>query len=130
MENLKEFLSSKGITPQNMGKAIIVHEVLGVTILMTAWAGCFLIKPSKHLINTLQLRRTDQWRRAETRMQSSRLVSLVRDNKYLSSNTASAVTIAFGESYFLRKLAMPVLVPLKFWLTYQIIKTTGKTIQE
>ena len=124
MEELKQFLVSKGVTAGDLGKAVIIHEVLGVSILLTAWAGCWAVKPSKHLVRALQLRQSEQWRRLEPRIQQSKFVKMIKESKHLSPKTAGDLTIAFGESYFLRKLAMPVLIPLKLWLTYELVIMT------
>ena len=60
-------------------------------------------------------------------MNKSRLVNGIRESKYISSDLASSLAISFGESYFLRKLCMPILVPLKLWLTYEILMLTKQT---
>ena len=54
-------------------------------------------------------------------MKHSRILKSVRDSKYLSSKTGKELAVSFGESYFLRKLSLPVLVPLKLWLTYELV---------
>ena len=130
MEELKNFLSSKGVpvTARDMGGAVVIHEVLGLSVLVSAWAACWAIKPSRHLINSLQLRKRTEWIKAQERMQKSKLINTIKDSKYVSSKTATGLAIAFGESCFLRKLCMPLLVPLKLWLTYEILVMTNKSI--
>ena len=56
------------------------------------------------------------------------VIEIQCDSKYVSSKTATGLAIAFGESCFLRKLCMPLLVPLKLWLTYEILVMTNKSI--
>ena len=106
---------------KTVGKALVIHEILGVTILVSAWAACWAVKPSKYFLNILQVRKTDQWRKAQERIQHSKILKQVRQSRYVSSKTGSELAVAFGESYFLRKLGMPVLVPLKLWLTYELV---------
>ena len=121
MEDLKKFLSSKDLSAGDIGKGLVVHEVLGVSVLVGAWAACWAVKPSRHVIKFLQLKKTAEWRRAQEKMQKSKLVNLIKGSKYVSSQTASELAVAFGESYLIRKVCMPILIPLKLWLTYEII---------
>ena len=123
MEDLKKFLYSKDLSAGDIGKGLVVHEVMGVSVLVGAWAACWAVKPSRHLIKLLQLKKTAEWRRAQEKMQKSKLVKLIKGSKYVSSQTASAseLAVAFGESYLIRKVCMPILIPLKLWLTYEII---------
>lgn len=121
MEELKSYLASKEISAKEVGKAILVHEVLGVTVMFGAWGVCLAIKPSKHVIKRLQLTKLKEWKQAQEKMNSSSLVNIIKDSKYISTTTATNLAVSFGESYFLRKLMMPILVPFKIWLTYEII---------
>ena len=124
---MKSFLASKDVSATDVGTAVIFHEVLGVSVMISAWAGCFVAKPSKTILNALQLRNRTQWIKAQEKIKSSGLVRRIQSSKYLSSSTASGLAVAFGESYFLRKLLMPVLVPLKLWLTYEMVKNYKTT---
>ena len=123
MDSVREFFHSKGtdLNAKTMGKALVIHEILGLTVLVSAWAACWAVKPSKHFLNILQVKKTAQWRKAQERMQDSKLLKRVRESRYVSSKTGSELAVAFGESYFLRKLGMPVLVPAKLWLTYELV---------
>ena len=122
MEEVKNFFSSAGLSPTDLPKALVIHECLGVTVLLTAWAGCWAVKPSRKLLSALQVRKISEWKKAQEKVDKSKLVRFVRTNKYLSSKRGAELGVAFGESYFLRKLCMPVLVPLKLWMTYQMME--------
>ena len=121
MEELKKYLTSRDISANDVTKAVVIHEVLGMSVMVTAWAACWAMKPSKRLLNILQIRKSVQWTKAQEKMQKSNLLKRIRESNYVSSETATSLGIAFGESYFLRKLCMPILVPLKLWLTYELL---------
>ena len=121
MEKVKKFLSSAGLSPSSIPTALLIHEVLGVSVLLSAWAACWAVKPSRKLLTVLQVRKMPEWQKAQENVQTSKLVKFVKSSKYLSSKRATELGVAFGESYFLRKLGMPVLVPLKLWMTYQMV---------
>jgi len=121
MEEVKKYLNSAGLTPGDLPTALVIHEVLGVSVLLSAWAACWAVKPSRHLLIALQVRRLPQWQAAQQTANKSRLVQAVRSSKYLSSSRGGELGVAFGESYFLRKLCIPVLVPLKLWGTYKLV---------
>ena len=130
MEELKKYLTSRDISAGDVTKAVIIHEVLGMSVMFSAWAACWVVKPSRHLLNILQIRKSVQWGRAQERMQKSNLLKRIRESKYVSSETATSLGIAFGESYFLRKLCMPILVPLKLWLTYELLILSNNSARE
>ena len=130
MEELKKYLTSRDISASDVTKAVIIHEVLGVSVMVSAWAACWAVKPSKHLLSILQIRKSVQWGRAQEKMQKSNLLKRIRESKYVSSETATSLGIAFGESYFLRKLCMPILVPLKLWLTYELLILSNNSARE
>ena len=130
MEELKKYLTSRDISASDVTKAVVIHEVLGVSVMVSAWALCWAVKPSKNLLNILQVRRSVQWLRAQEKMQTSNLLNRIRESKYVSSQTATNLGIAFGESYFLRKLCMPILVPLKLWLTYELLILSSNSASE
>ena len=125
MESVKAFFNSKGteLNAKTVGKALVIHEILGVSVLVSAWAACWAVKPSKHFLDILQIRKIDQWKKAQERIKHSKLLKHIRGSRFVSSKTGSELAVAFGESYFLRKLGMPVLVPLKLWLTYELVMT-------
>ena len=130
MEELKKYLTSRDISASDVTKAVVIHEVLGVSVMFTAWAACWAVKPSKRLLNILQIRKSVQWTKAQEKMQKSNLLKRIRESKYVSSETATSLGIAFGESYFLRKLCMPILVPLKLWLTYELLILSRNSSRE
>ena len=129
MEDVKRFLSNAGLSPTDLPKALMIHECLGVSVLLLAWGGCWAVKPSRRLLAALQVRRVADWQKAEQIVEKSKLVKLVRSNQYLSSRRGTELGVAFGESYFLRKLCMPVLVPLKLWLTFQMMGLGRKVVE-
>ena len=130
MEGVRQFLSSAGLSPTDLPLALAIHEGLGVSVLLSAWAACWAVKPSRKLLTALQVRKLAEWQKAQENVEKSKLVRLVRNNKYLSSKRGAELGVAFGESYFLRKLCMPVLVPLKLWMTYQMIGMGRGKIEE
>merc|ERR1719427_409811 len=67
----------------------------------------------------LKLRKNTQWEKAQQRIKVSPLVS--RISGLVPQGKVGAVGLAFGESLFLRKLLMPVLVPLKLWVALQLV---------
>merc|ERR1719391_1324428 len=74
----------------------------------------------------VEKRSPELWKKAEKRVQTSKLLSNVRQWKFLTSSQATRLTVAFGESYILRKCLMPVLVPLKFWIAVQAVLSMKK----
>ena len=125
MEGLKEFFRSKGLEAKDIPKGIVAHEVIGLGILVSAWAGCYFIRPTASLVRVAKrspwIASKSIWQSAEERTNKSMLVKLVNNSKYLSNKKAQNLTMGFVESYVLRKVLMPILIPLKFWLAFEIV---------
>ena len=130
MEEVEHFFSSAGLSPTHLPKALVIHECLGASVLFSAWAGCWAVKPSRRLLSAVQIRKISEWKKAQEKVDKSKLVRFVKTNKYLSSKRGAELGVAFGESYFLRKLCMPILVPLKLWMTYQMMGLERTHLEE
>merc|ERR1719180_554332 len=70
-------------------------------------------------MTVLKSKKNIQWEKAQQRISVSPLVT--RISGLVPEGRAAAVGLAFGESLFLRKLLMPVLVPLKLWIALQLV---------
>jgi len=116
MEEVKQYFASKGLEAKDIPKGVLLHEVLGLGVLLSVWGGCYLMKPSGRFLQTLQKTQPQLWKKAETRMETSKLLSKIRSSKFVSSSQGTRLVVAFGEGYFIRKLLVPVLVPLKLWV--------------
>ena len=131
MEDLREFFRSRGLEAKDIPKGIVAHEVIGLGILVSAWAGCYFIRPTASLVRVAKRspwiasnsnsKSKSIWKSAEEKANKSMLVKLVNDSKYLSNKKAQNLTMGFVESYVLRKVLMPILIPLKFWLAFEIV---------
>ena len=136
MEELKSFFASKGLEAKDIPKGIVVHEILGLGILLSAWAGCYITRPTATILTisksnlwlkTNAIGSSNKWQAAQEKARKSKLVSLVNSSKYLSNLKAQQVTVSFAESYLIRKLLMPLLIPLKFWLAFKIVMLSKNT---
>lgn len=121
MEGVKKIFADKGLQPSDIPKGLVVHEVLGLGVLVTAWAGCYLLRPSARLMAVLRRGKEPLWAQAQARMGKSKVVKLLSQSRFISPEKVGSIGVAFGESYFLRKLLMPVLVPLKIWLSLKVV---------
>ena len=167
MEEIKSFFTSRGLGTSELAKGLVIHEVpssfqtaseygkityqvLGVAILVSAWGGCYFLRPSArslplHFETRNKMRKWSWsvyqkyfpiglWLSSKTRTTSNgnkhKRGSLCPPSpaEYQGMNTeslpiisyfswrlvpqgkAAAVGLAFGESVFLRKLFMPILV--------------------
>jgi len=119
MEEIKSFFASRGLGTSELAKGLVIHEVLGVAILFSAWGGCYFLRPSARFMAVLKNKNHKQWKQAQARISVSPLAS--RISGLVPQGKAAAVGLAFGESVFLRKLFMPILVPLKLWIALQLV---------
>ena len=61
MDQVKRFLTEKGLTPVDLPRGLVVHECLGVAVLVTAWVGCYYVRPSARIMAVLKQRNVDRW---------------------------------------------------------------------
>jgi hypothetical protein len=114
-----------GVKPSDVPVAIAVHELLGVGILAGAWALCYRVQPVAKL-SRLSPRLADYFDRALAAANRSkahaRAEHLVAKLPPALAPEPTRLALALIESVALRKAAMPVTVPLKFWAAYEVVR--------
>ena len=101
----------KGFTTSQLGKAIFVHELLGILMLAVTWGSCYRWPPSQHPI----------LKEPVTRMLAavpSGISNVFQGNGFLSSRLGSA----YIESSCCRKLIRPVTLPGKMFVTFKVVE--------
>jgi hypothetical protein len=126
--------SSLGLAPHQLPAALLIHELLGLTLLAGLWGVCYRLQPTKTVltippvaaaVTRLRARFPDSFHRLNQRAeraQSSRwylrLDSLF--HRWRRPNTIRLST-SFGESIVLRRLLAPITIPGKLWVTYHLV---------
>ena len=101
----------KGFTTSQLGKAIFVHELLGILMLAVTWGSCYRWPPSQHPI----------LKEPVTRMLAavpSGISNVFQGNGFLSSRLGSA----YIESSCCRKLIRPITLPGKMFVTFKVVE--------
>ena len=109
------YFSDQGFKPKDIGTAVIVHEILGLTMLAITWTGCYHFPPSKIPVLQKPIQRIST-------MIPTKITSTVSSNKIFSSKISSA----YIESSCLRKLIRPLTIPGKMILTLRIVSEISK----
>lgn len=115
MDNaVTRYLKTRGIVDIPM--AIAIHETIGVTLLAGAWYMCYKFQP----YNTL----------ARHYLPPTLVIDTKKLNKtvgFLSKVSVKVdparLGVALAESTAIRKLAMPLTIPAKLWLTWKVVMT-------
>lgn len=107
-------LKQKGYTSEDIPKAIIFHEFLGIAMLALTWSYCYFCPPSQSAwlqkpISTLK------------RHVPQVIASKVSENGFLTSRVGSS----YVESSCLRKLIRPLTLPAKIFLTFKFVDMVG-----
>lgn len=113
MDRFSQHLQDKGLQAADIPKAIIVHELLGFTMLFLTWSLCFFYPPSQTKLLKKPVERV-------LSMMPSALSNSVASNGFLSSRMGSS----YIESSCLRKIIRPATFPMKLFLTYEIVCAT------
>ena len=109
--NILHVLKDKGFNPEDIPKAIIIHELLGIIMLALTWSLCYYYPPSQSQLLKRPLA-------SMIGRIPKALYSPLESNKFLSS----PVGISYIESSCLRKLIRPLTLPGKLLLTLKLVQ--------
>ena len=103
-------------------KAIAVHEALGIGLLAGVWAGCYRYQPTQRGLASFGSASAPM---LEAMGKATRTIerwgSWTRRLPVLRNAEQGRLLISLAESTVARKLAMPATVPLKLWLSWNIV---------
>ncbi|CBJ27955.1 conserved unknown protein [Ectocarpus siliculosus] len=131
LARIKEYFEDRGVTASNLPKVIVVHECLSVAFLALTWAVCYQIQPTQGPVlapinKTIQ--NSNNAFIVRSRQSFEALIS--KSEKRLSQDwlnkrgiDSGRMAISLAESTLFRKLAKPVTIPGKLWLTLKLSQT-------
>ena len=122
LDKTKAYFFERGLTLIDIPKAAIIHEALGLTILLTFWASCYLIRPSHRLL--IPLRRKYPNFIASVSQKFEKNFNKYREKLKISSKNRldnERLLISLGESLVFRNMLRPITIPFKLYATWKII---------
>lgn len=114
-DKFSKYFQGKGLTVNDLPKAIICHELMGVFMLALTWSTCYFFPPSQNRFLKEPIAKMIS-------MVPKVLSGPVTSNPFLSSRLGSS----YLESSCLRKLIRPITLPSKLYLTYRLVKVLPK----
>ncbi|CAM9389062.1 unnamed protein product, partial [Pylaiella littoralis] len=127
-----------GVTAADVPRVIITHEFFSVAFLAFTWAACYQIQPSKSPVfapinKTLQ--ESNNVFIAKSRQSFEALLSRSErriSHEWLSKRGIDSVRVAvsLAESTVFRKVAKPVTIPAKLWLTLKCVQGLGTQVDD
>ncbi|KAL5272052.1 hypothetical protein ACHWQZ_G000307 [Mnemiopsis leidyi] len=119
MGRLREKIEEAGITPAKVGACLVVHEIIGISVLFGSWAVCYkLLKhnSAQRILQTLAQHRTYSAGKTWVERRFSRIT------QRLPSLDSERFIIAGAMSTVMRKMSAPVLVPGKIVLSLWLVR--------
>lgn len=116
-KRMNDFFEKKGIEAQDIGKAIAVHEAMGLAMLAVTWSSCYLFPPSQSKLLNRPI--------ATIKTMLPDTLSSIGNNPVFQSKYGSS----YIEASCCRKIIRPLTIPGKLWATYYIVKM-GKSDKE
>lgn len=110
-DNMLSYFKHKGLTVQDLPKAILCHELMGIVILALTWSSCYYFPPSQNKFLKEPISRM-------LALVPTAVAGSVQSNAFLSSRLGTS----YIESACLRKILRPVLLPSKLYLTYKMVQ--------
>ncbi|KAJ1492352.1 hypothetical protein T484DRAFT_1771689 [Baffinella frigidus] len=120
VQQWKNFFAERGVGPEDIPKALVVHEAVGMSWFAGSWAVCYAVQPARFLASKVSAERAHQAFQAAERKLHSWSTFLDRVPGLRSANRARLV-VSLAESSIIRKVALPVTVPLKLWVAWQAV---------
>lgn len=108
---LWKYFDDKGLTVQDLPKAIICHEIIGILIMALTWSTCYYFPPSQNILLKEPIARL-------TSVLPRTFTEQIHSNPFLNSRLGSS----YLESSCLRRLIRPVALPVKLYLTYRLVR--------
>jgi hypothetical protein len=115
-KGLVQKLQESGFNQDDIPKAIIFHEFLGIFMLALTWSLCYFFPPSQNQFLQKPIAKMKE-------LVPQKLSNAWSSNGFLNSKMGAA----YVESSCLRKIIRPVTLPSKVFLTIQFLKMTRKT---
>ena len=110
-KNLFSYIEEKGLAAEDIGKAILCHEILGFTMLALTWSYCFYFPPSQNRFLREPVAKL-------LSLVPNKMSSAVSSNPFLGSQAGSA----YIESSCIRKMIRPITIPMKLYLSVKIVQ--------
>ena len=120
LDKAKNYFLERGLTLIDIPKAALIHEGLGLSILLGIWTGCYVLRPSHRILIPLRQRYPHFIGKISGNM-DSKFHKLKEKLKKFKRINGERVIISLGESVVLRNLIRPVTIPFKLWATWKII---------
>jgi hypothetical protein len=110
-DGLWKYFEDKGLTVQDLPKAIVCHELLGALVLALTWSSCYYFPPSQSQYIKEPIARM-------LALVPDAVTGPVKSNGFLSSRLGAS----YIESACVRKLLRPIMLPSKLYLTYKMVQ--------
>jgi len=112
-------LANIGFNKQDLPKAIVCHEALGVIILALTWSACYVWPMSQNPLLMKPISRIKNYIPVSTLSKISAGIEKFPVNP--------RITESYIESSCFRKIVRPITIPGKLWLTLRLLRFHAKT---
>lgn len=116
-EATQNTLSGPPVTASSAAKATFVFSLVAGGYIILLWGGCFLLNPSRRIINHLPWQSIkDKYAKS---LEKAENLSIL---KKIPQAYRSPFVVSFAEMLTVKIIIGPFALPLKVWLTYEILK--------
>jgi len=109
---LNSYFDARGLDVSDVPKAVLVHEMLGMVVLLSTWTTAYYFPPSRIPALAGPLKRIEAMIPVGIRQSTS-------NNKILTSRLGGS----YIEASCFRKLIRPATIPLKLAATFSIVQS-------
>jgi len=129
MERLKNWFRDQGLGPEDIPKAVIIHEVLGAGMAIAFWSACYVIQPSSKMFAPVNsaARKNRFLERTYSRALVQAQKTVATMSKRLPGGSrlnTGRLTASLAESICVRAAIKPATFPFKLWASYKMVVAT------
>eukprot|EP00040_Diaphanoeca_grandis_P016874 m.87536 g.87536 ORF g.87536 m.87536 type:complete len:157 (+) comp26083_c0_seq1:56-526(+) len=118
------YFTDRGLSAVDVPKALVIHELMGASLLFGTWGLCYAVSPSKHMaipmIRRFSVKNSVKFEstlaNAQDKIRSFQWLKKIPGNPDMGK-----LSLALAESSLIRNCFRPITIPAKLWLTWWMI---------
>lgn len=115
-EDIAQIFENNGISSESIKTGLIVFSLIHLAWVLTLWVLCYFFNPTKTVLSKIPIKYIkDKMNQASTNVNNGRLYNLV------PKRLRGKVFFALCESWVIKAVTAPLILPIKIWLTIIIV---------
>src|SRR5437016_4338754 len=141
MNRIHDYFKKHHIEESDIPKAFVLYKSLGLGVFVTVFTTCYIIKPTQRYMHKHPFNVIPNIFKAHTPILYTGVLNFVDKQAHMLANSKYfkpipqflgldpyATTIALTETALIRKILMPITIPIKFWIIVRWMKNKNEKV--